>query len=285
MKTFCKMLCTGIITTISVSAYADTYNKEIVLDHKDVYNSERVGFTGTYYFGEVDDSLGPLAEAAHLSPQSFVGVRITQRNREHREDGEDNRAVQGVFGTWHADSGFYLGGGTNKQSISYYPDTNDDTFSDRSYEWTTSFAGYYLNDSTDVWLGYRQFKNTSTGSDYKSTRQSLGIKHLMTLDDSHLALRAEWFNVADDDKYDEDYTELDTRVTYYPAKNIGLRFGYAKTDYKDDTSRPGWDNVVYTFGTEYFITPTLSLDMSMDRTEWSDDDSERSQKIALTTRF
>ena len=35
MKGFCKILCVGIVTTMSVSAYAGTYNKEIRIGHTD----------------------------------------------------------------------------------------------------------------------------------------------------------------------------------------------------------------------------------------------------------
>ena len=242
MKGFCKILCVGIITTMSVSAYAGTYNKEVKFGHTDVWNSDTVGISGTYYFGEVDDSLGPLAEATFLSPQSSIGVWTSRRKTEQQTNQTSNnvREGQGVFGTWHSGSGFYLGGGSNKQNTNRYPTTNNPTPSERDHEWTTGLAGYYLNDATDVWLGYREWKNTSTGSDYKSIRQSVGIKHLMALDDSHLALRAEWLD--DVDNGTEDYTSLDTSATYYPAKDIGFKVGVINHHYKDDVARPGWDN-------------------------------------------
>ena len=281
MKSFSKVLCMGIITTISISAYAGTYNKEIVLGHKDAWNSDTIGLTGTYYFGEVDDSLGPLAEASFLSPQSSVGAWTSQRTRENAPNTE-KRDQSGAFGTWHSGNGLYLSAGYNKREEKIRQPSGTVT-PDGTRQWTTGTLGYYINDTTTAWVGYREWKNTTVGSSYKQTRQNVGIKHLMTLGDSHLALQAEQFQATDNDNWD--YTELETKATYYPANNIGFSVGMLDTNYKDDLAHPGWDNTEYSLGTEYFISPTMSLGMTMNRTEWSGGNSGRSQQVALTSRF
>jgi len=95
------------------------------------------------------------------------------------------------------------------------------------------------------------------GVHVRQNMQSVGIKHLMSLDDSHLALRAVWFDNVDNGT--EDYTQLDTSVTYYPAKNIGFKVGVVNHDYKDDVASPYLDYAEYSFGTEYLTGKRVSL--------------------------
>lgn len=264
-----KSLWVGLITAVPLYAAAGTYDPSVQLTQNDTLYSSEFVLKGKFYFDPVDDSKGPLAEADFLSRQSSAGVTLAQKDQESLGDTDTlkQQSLKGFEGIWHSDTGFWAQGQFSQQDTTYHASTNVPSPNEASHEWTSGSFGYFINDTT--------------GDNYRGIRKSCGIRHLMTLDNSHVALYGVWHDETTNNN--QDTTQVDVQATYYPAKNIGFTVGLLDTNYIDDTANPGWDSQDFTIGTEYFITPSLAVNMSMVRTEYSD--NARSQSIGITSRF
>lgn len=280
-----KSLWVGLITAVPLYAAAGTYDSSVSLTQNDTWHSSEFVLKGKFYFDPVDDSKGPLAEADFLSRQSSAGVTLVHKDQESLGDTDTlkQQSLKGFEGIWHSDTGFWAQGQFSQQDTTYHASTNVPSPNEASHEWTSGSFGYFINDTTSFGVGYRELQNTTTGDNYRGIRKSGGIRHLMTLDNSHVALYGVWHDETTNNNRDN--TQVDVQATYYPAKNIGFTVGLLDTNYIDDTASPGWDSQDFTIGTEYFITPSLAVNMSMVRTEYSDNDSARSQSIGITSRF
>ena len=133
-------LVAGFGLALSATAHAE-YNAEANLG---LSGGDLDGFAigGTYYLGGVDDTKGPLREAAFLDMSSSVGIAYSESEFDDSDNQIDDIAVSGRFvfgaGNWIADAGYLNTDADNGGEA--------DTF--------TIGAGKYLTDTTTLILSY-----------------------------------------------------------------------------------------------------------------------------------
>lgn len=228
----------------SYSEDAVDFDSNVVRNDRDIINFD-IG--GAYYFGNVDDSSGPRAEAAFLARQSSIFASYTDGELDFGRNSQDLQGFS-LGGRHHfGDSGWLAGGGYGQSATETNLGIDIDT--DR----TTVFVGKYIGPTTRLQAVAEFTDNSGPGTtgDDKSFRLSLA--HLQELSSSKFyaaTLRLGHKDVGDGD----DAVEASLSGTYYFTRELGLSAGYSYS-HGEFTDFHGVE-----LGVSWFITERFSLD-------------------------
>jgi len=173
----------------------------------------------------VDDTKGPLAEAAFLDHASSVSVNYTdgetdgdgEHDLEFKDYGISGRYVTADAG-WIFDLGFERNEPDNPFSAG--PDEFEiDTFS--------VGVGKYLTDTTTLVFSYEN-KDADEGGDVDTYRAD--IVHLWQLEKLALKFNGGYGQTDVDDDYGDDIDAWELGATVYPCKGLGIGGGYRNTE-------------------------------------------------------
>lgn len=249
-------IATGLALLTSGLCHAGTYQAEVTLGYStgeiEVGNADidtdSLFIGGEYYLNGVDDSKGPLAEAAFLDRASSV--------RAAYETGEQD----GIGGDDDID-GFALGGrlvdGTSGWIFSAdYAEIDIDGGSDTE-AWNLS-VGKYIAENTALSFTYTTVEEGNIDTDI----YAVDIKHVTALSGGAYISLAGLLATGDVDQGDDPFI-YGGSFTYYPMRNIGFGASATFTD-SDDTEETEFS----VFGS-WFPSDNLVLTASYDI---SDDD-------------
>lgn len=254
-------ICAGIALALSAGAQADyRFEAGTAISGGDV-SSITVG--GTAYIQPVDDSKGPLGEAAFISQSSSISAFYSDGETdvddapeiELESYGLGGRYVTNKMGSWIIDLAYERDEPESAQIDNY-----------------SIGLGKYLTDTTTLVFSYRN-SDADEGGDVDSYR--VDLDHLFMFgNDGGLKLHAAYGFVdvdddgefSSDDNDDIDVYELDG--TWYICRNFGLSAGYRNTDFQAEELEE------YFGGAEYFITDDVSVGVAYTEGEIEDSDIE-----------
>lgn len=221
------------------------------------FNSDAIdiyGLGGTYFFDQVSTTKGPLAEASFLDLQSSVSVLLA-----HNEIDKDDFNLGIISGTYSLEgSGAFVTG-----SIAHFSDI--DGPNNKLYGFG---AGYYLRDDWAV-LGEAEFDE-----DLEYLGFAVGTKKLLSLGgDRFLNLEARYNNV------DSGKDSFSVSSDYYVNSNFSVGIGVA---WDDELFDP--DESVYTVRTEWFVSPSVSIQAAVDYIDGTGD-SDTAFTLGASARF
>lgn len=195
------------------------------------------GIGGEFYFGGVDDSSGPLAEAPFVDRASSIFASYS--NTEIDFDFGDTDTDSYTLGGRYVDkaSGWLVGG-------SYSNTDNDDTDTD-----TLSFeVGKYVADYTTVTFQY----SLSDSDDNDTDAYGVEVEHLAELGgESFLAIDG-FIGTTQPDEGDDVFT-LAGGVTYYVNTTLGFGTSYQLDDADDS------EITTVAFFATWFPAPNVEL--------------------------
>ncbi len=204
-------------------------------------DTDSIGIAGTAYFAPVDDSKGPLAEAAFLDRASSVSAAFSDGEAGDLDvegRGIDLRLVDG-------ESGWTLGLDFATVEVE---DADSDTFG--------VSVGNYVAENTEVSLS---FASTDVDGGDDSDSWFLGVHHVVPADVSYaIGAAIGTVEVGDDDE-----TAFSIDGTVYPNNNLGLGVSYATVDGDVD------NDTVSIFG-EWFVNNQFAVMLSFDDSEIGD---------------
>lgn len=203
------------------------------------------GIGGEYYFGGVDDSKGPLAEAVFIDRASSIYLNYS--NSEEDTDGSDLDTDSFAFGGRYVDkdSGWFFEAG---YSLDDQDDSDTDTFSFR--------GGRYIADLTTLALTY----DFVDADGFEADAFTIDVQHLEPLSgEQHLAFGIA-FNLIDPDGGDEVFTTAG-ELTYYVNNSLGFGGGISLSE-SDDV-----DLDIYSLFVTYFPAQNIELTASYALTE------------------
>ena len=213
------------------------------------------GFGGEYYFGGVDDSKGPLAEAAFVDRSSSIFAAYSYA--EFDFDGGEVDTDQYSFGGRYVDkdSGWFVGGA---YTISETDDIDVDTYGIR--------FGRYIADYTTLALSYEI--SDSDGSD--SDDIGIDIEHIEELSGERFLSLDIQFLYTDPDIGDELFTTSGS-LTYYINRNLGFGGSLSATD-ADEVNENS-----YSLFVTWFPSTNFELSAAYSMTDIDDSDTEISE--------
>ncbi|TQV86305.1 putative porin [Exilibacterium tricleocarpae] len=242
----------GLALLTSGLSHAGTYQTEITPSYStgeievgsaDVDIDEfRLG--GEYYFGGVDDSKGPLAEAAFLDRAS--SVRASYGMGEIDGNGGDLDTDRFSLGGRFVDSasGWIF-------SIDYSEFEIDDG-GDETETWDFS-VGKYIAENTAVTFTYRTEEEGNDDTDFYVAE----VKHIAELSGgAYLSLEG-LLAIGDADERDDPIV-YGGSFTYYPTRHFGIGALAALED-SDDT-----EETTYSIFGSWFASDTLAVTASYD---------------------
>ena len=225
-----KVVMTSVLAAlVSGYGYAGTYQFEggISLGAIDGERDEgsKFGLYGEYHFSEVDNSKGPLAEAAFLDRSSFVTVNFDSLDLDEAESTVDRAAISARL----VSNGFIVELGL--------ADTEGDLT-----EYSLGL-GFYASDTTDVVFTYERADEASL--------DKFGVNVHSVYDTAALDLSFI--------SGDQDFYSGKADATYYPNNAFGVGIGFGL-----ESEASVGDSVIYSvFGT-YFISENLELGLRYD---------------------
>jgi hypothetical protein len=284
-------LC-ALLTTASFATTAETYNLEgdISFISRDYFGQDLDAslLDVTYYFNPIDNTKGPLAEAAFLNQSSEISAQYGLASQEFLE----NETTLGVAGKYISDSGIIVGFSYITKSFdeAASEDLNSGNGSENLLDSGALEVGAYLTDVSTLTVSYSGNLNRETDQNGRDDRFSntLSVKynHLFLLDgDQSIKLNARYGYTAysRSEDSDDDTGILDVSGDYYFSRQLSVGFGITTYD-RDDA-----DNVFkYEIASNYFITDDFSVYGSYSQTNFdfaTNDDDISTFKIGLQARF
>lgn len=254
-------ICAGLGLALSAGAQADfRFEAGPAITGGDVSS---VTLSGTAYLQPVDDSKGPLREAAFISHSSSLTAFYSdgEIDADNGPDldiesyGADVRYVTNKMGSWIVD-------------LAYERDEPEDLEIDNY----SIGLGKYLWDTTTLVFTYTN-SDPDEGGDVDAYR--LDFDHLFLFaNDGGLKLHAAYafVDIDDDGEFssndndDIDVYEFD--ATWYIWRNFGIGAGYRNTDFNVEELEE------YFVQAEYFITDKVSVGVAYTEGEFDDTDVE-----------
>ena len=271
-------LCILLATTSSVVT-AETYNIEadISFTTKDYYDQDIDSslLDATYYFNSIDDTKGPLAEAAFLNKSSELSLKYGYASQAYRK----NDTTWGIAGRYISDTGLLVAIDYTNRGITNI--TGDEYILDSGY----LEVGTYITDESTLTLSYSTNQNDEIDVDgIISNTTSIRYNHLFLMEnDTSIKLNARYgYTTYRDDKYsDDDFSIVDLSGDYYFNRqlSVGLDFVKFKTSQDEDAIR-------YGIKSSYFINDKVSFSGAWSITDIEDSSEDATSfSIAVNSRF
>ena len=257
-----SVIATGLALAVTGISHAGTYNTELRASYStgeietpgadaDV---DQLGIGGEYYFNGVDDSKGPLAEAAFLDRASSVRANYIDGEFDGRFNDEDF-------------DGFSLGGRLVDPAsgwifeVDYTEVEADDSGDVDTFDFS---VGKYIAENTSLSFTY---STTDTDGGGDVDLYAVDIKHIASLaGGAYLSVTGN-FGIGDADEADDPLV-YGGSLTYYPTRNIGVGASLDFVD-SDDTE----DTTFGVFGS-WFPSESLELRVSYDMSDDDETDEE-----------
>ena len=250
-------IAAGLALLASGLCHAGTYQAEITpgystgeieIGNAD-FDTDAFTIGGEYYFNGVDDSKGPLAEAAFMDRAS--SIRAAYINGEN-----DGRGSDTDF------DGYTLGGRLVDEASGWlfsidYDELDIDRGADiETWDFT---VGKYVAENTTLSFTY----STSEEGNIDTDIYAVDVKHIAALSGGAYISLSGILGVGDVDRADDPLI-YGGSFTYYPVRNIGVGASAVFTD-SDDT-----DEQIYSLFGSWFPADNLAITASYEFLE--DDD-------------
>ncbi len=234
-------------------AFADSYQTEVFGDYSKIdidVGSEQFDFDGwslggTYYLNAVDNSKGPLAEAAFMDRASNVSFSLMQLDPDGSGGDFDAHTVSGLFVS--KDTGWLFGlGYTNGDQDS--PNLDFDTLS--------VTAGRYIGKNTTVVVNFAHAEEGNGPAEQDSDEYEVALRHLgQTASNMHYAVQVSLGEINEQD-VDENTLTYGGSYTLYPTREVGVGVGldFLDSDYEEATA--------YRVFASWFFRENASVGMS-----------------------
>lgn len=249
-------LCAGLGLALSATAQAD-FRFEVApsITGGDL---ESLTLSGTAYLQPVDDSKGPLNEAAFIDHSSSLSVILSDGELDSDEGsdieleryGVSARYVTSQRGSWIVDLAY------DREEVDNFEIDN----------WSIG-VGKYLWDTTTLVFTYT-FIDPDEGSSVDSFRLDFDHLWLFSSGGGFKLHAAYAFVDTDDDSglSDDDIDVYEIDGTWYLRRDFGLSAGYRNTDF-NTAELEEWF-----IGAEYFITDKVSVAIAYTDGEIDDTD-------------
>jgi hypothetical protein len=294
-------LVAGIALSVSVAAQAD-YQWELGAGYStgefdigdENPDNDAISGYGSYFINAVDDTKGPLAEAAFLDRASSISIFAENGNIDGDAIDDLGRknygmATHSVFSDagWILDAGYTrVENDTLRTSLSggqlpAFPGQRPlDTIDIDQFK--LGF-GKYLTDRTTLVLSY-EYSDIDEAGDYSAYR--IDLEHLFQFSFGDIKAEASYglVDVSVDDTLLEDADDIDIYVagaTYYfgSNKNWGVGVNYGQEDFGGDSWKRVEANV------SWFITDQWEVALDYSDGEFDDLDDVESKLATLSARF
>tara|TARA_R100001377_G_scaffold83372_1_gene64776 strand:- start:356 stop:1231 length:876 start_codon:yes stop_codon:yes gene_type:complete len=271
-------LCILLATTSSVVT-AENYSVEtgISFTTKDYFDQDINAslLDATYYFNHIDDSKGPLAEAAFLNKSSELSLKYGYASQEFLE----NYTTWGLGGRYISDTGLIVAIDYTNKGITYI--TGEEHIIDSGY----LEVGAYITDVSTLTLSYSSNQNDKIDEDgIISNTASIRYNHLFLMEnDTSIKFNARYgYTTYRNDKYsDDDFDILDLSGDYYfnHQLSVGLDFMTFKTTHDEAA-------IKYGIKSSYFINNKVSFSGAWSLTDIEDiSEDVTSFSIDVNARF
>lgn len=263
-----KLLIPAALAALSMQAVADSYQVELLGQYIDneigSLETDILVAGGTFYIEAVDDSKGPLAEAAFLNKASSISVAYTDIEMEQGpfEAEGDSWALGGraVVG-----SGFIIDAAYSSGDI--------EGFDIKAF---TLGGGMYLSDSASLVLSYTNIDDDFFG---ETDIVDLDYKNLLTLGNGANMNIDATLGYSDPDAGDS-VVNVGLGADYYINSQLSLggSLGFISSDDTD-----AWS---YGVRAEYFFNSHVAIAAAYDVIDFDDfSDDDETLTLSLTGRF
>ena len=288
----------GIALALSATAQAE-YQWELGADYStgevDIGSAspdkDVISGSGTYFIDAVDDTKGPLAEAAFLDRASSINIFASNGEIDGdfvKDLGVKNYGMQihSVFsdGGWIADFGYKrIENDTLSTSLAAGPLPTPRAQRGLETIDVDQFAlgfGKYLTDRTTLVFTYA-YSDIDEAGDYNTYR--LDLEHLFQFSFGDIKAEASYglVDVSVNDEF-EDKDDIDiykVGATYYFNKNIGLGVNYGEEDFDSDAFQRWEANA------SWFITDQWEVSVNYLDGEFDDIDDVEEKAVTIGTRY
>lgn len=270
-----KFLVTAVLapflllaTTLNSSyVLADTYNFEMELnglksdadmnEKRDIY-----GLSGTFYFISVDDSFGPVAEAAFLNKASFLSASFNDISVDSTSVDTDGD-LQGLSGSAVLANRFIFQAGYIQQKIDSDIITDEDVYS--------VGLGFYIDDLTSLILEYQQTDLENISGTFNDV--SLNLKSIVEIGDARWVTGRASIGISQRAGANT-VINLGTEGDYYFSERFS--FGVSLNLLEANS---GAGSTTYGLGAKFFITPRLALAASFSKEVFLEEDTSSTTVI------
>lgn len=259
-----KKIIFAVLLVVSSGAMAETYRAETDLSYVGKDNGygggyDGLNFRGTYYFSAVDDSNGPLAEAAFISRNSSVFGLLGYGNPRH---GDVKVVTYGLGATYINDIGLLFGAHYMVENYNDVHSEDQSDFDDIQFQF-----GTYVADTGLLTFDFNVTQATQVDGDEEDANLlAVNYKHLLQFkNEAALALDARfaYTNFEDEDAYDLRSLTLGGDYYFNAALSLGLLGGVISSD----SSQSGYR---YGANAKYYFNSHIGLSVSAERVDGSD---------------
>lgn len=264
-------LAAGIGLALSATAQADyRFQADAGISGGDVSS---ISLGGTAYLMPVDDTKGPLGEAAFIDQASSLSVLVSDGETDVDSASDVELESYGISGRYvtKQSGGWIVDLGAERDEV--------DGFEVDNY---SIGVGKYLWDTTTLVFTYGN-SDAEVGGDVDSYR--LDLDHLITFENNGgLKLHAAYgvTDIDDDEDFSdsEDVDVYEVDATWYVCKHLGLGIGYSNTE------DAGEELEQYFASAEYFISDSIAVGVAYTEAEVEDTGFETdSYLLTLSARF
>lgn len=275
------MLKTGIFTILlglSCGAVAEAYRAETDFSYvgKDDGSDggyDGLNFRGTFYFSPVDDSNGPLNEAAFISRSSSVFALLGYGNPRH---GTVDVSTYGLGGAYINDLGLLFG-------AHYILENYSGGGAESEVDDVLLQFGTYVADTGLLTFNFHVGQATQYDGDEKDANiLAVNYKHLLQFEKERaLALygRFEYTNFEEEDAADIRSLLFEGDYYFNSVLSLGLLAGFGRSD---------WDQSGFRYGAnaKYYFNHHIGLSLSAERLDVSDTSYEMTTyRLGVVGRF
>ena len=279
-------LATALLALSSAPLMADVYNVEI----DGSYNEAEIGkiesdvfvLKGSYFFGGVDDSKGPLAEAAFIDRASNVSLTYGNGDTDPGDAGVEEFGVGGRY--VNKESGFIFSADYDLQQVDFKGSSKAELETFR-FE-----AGLYVVEQGALTALFNTRRtdaeeSSNSPSNVEKAKQ-YGVRYAQLIDfEGERSLKVDASYVYTDFKEDDDdsVSNLDIKADYYFTRQLsaGINLGYVFVSDSDTDDAPR-----YGINGKYFFNNQVSAYASLERVDFDEsDETIDTMSIGLQGRF
>lgn len=262
------LLLGALSMSVSAGEYQFDINTQALTSDIKINNAEDVkletyGATATLYLNPVDDSKGPLSEAAFLSKASSVSISEFRSERGLRQQAFELQYVFNgiIFNADYTDAKLVAGSALPQGIL--IPNSNGE----ESY---LLGMGVYLSDRQTLTAGYRSVEvpNARDEEEY-----SLAYKHLYDVEGGVAGVDAVF-------SYSEDVIAWQLGLDFFISNQLSLNGGVFGEDGAPD------DESGYFLGVDYFFTPKVHVGLQAAGSKFDlDNEAENSKSYNINLGF